>query len=96
MHWSIHILFMVWGNTYNSRIKKNMNIQKKIVCLMTFNSYFNELGILNISHINNYLTLFMFRYHNLNNLSEVFFNYFVKNSQIHQHNMRNTQKLHKC
>ena len=56
-----------------------MNLQKKIVRLMTFNSYlehtkpiFKELGILNIFKINDFLTsLFMFRYHNLNNLPEV-------------------------
>jgi hypothetical protein len=36
----------------------------------------------------------MFRYHNLNNLPEVFSNYIVTNSQIHQHNTRNAQKLH--
>jgi hypothetical protein len=95
---------LVWGNTYNSRIQKIMNIQKKIVRLMIFNSYlehtkpiFKELGILNIFKINDFLTsLFMFRYHNLNNLPEVFSNYFVTNSQIHQHNTRNSQKLHKC
>ena len=38
----------------------------------------------------------MFRYHNLNNLPEIFSNYFVTYSQIHQHNTRNAQKLHKC
>ena len=38
----------------------------------------------------------MFRYHNLNNLPEVFSNYFVTDIQIHQHNTRNAQKLHKC
>ena len=32
-------LNLVLGNTYNSRIQKIMNIQKKIVRLMTFNSY---------------------------------------------------------
>ena len=58
---------------------------------MTFNSYlehsepiFRDLEILNISKINNYLTsLFMYRYHYLNNLPETFTNYFVKNNQIH-------------
>ena len=43
----------IWGNTYKIRIQKIMNIQKKIVRLMTFKSYmehtemfFKELGIL--------------------------------------------------
>ena len=30
---------IIWGNTYKNRLKKIMNIQKKIVRLMTFNSY---------------------------------------------------------
>ena len=60
-----------------------MNIQKKIVRLMTFKSYmehtesiFKELNILDIFKINNYLTaMFMFRYHHLKNLSEEFDNF---------------------
>ena len=62
---------LIWGNTYKKRIQKLMNIQKKIVRLMTFKSYlehtepiFCDLKILNIYKINDYLTsLFMFRYH---------------------------------
>ena len=62
-----------------------MNMQKKIVGLMTCKSYvehtemiFKELGILDIFKINGYLTaVFMFRYHRLKNLPEEFSNYFV-------------------
>ena len=85
MHWSIHILSsnLIWGNTYKTRIQKIMNIQKKNVGLVTFKSYlehtepiFKELGILDIFKINDYLTaMFMFRYHHLKNLPEVFENY---------------------
>jgi hypothetical protein len=71
---------------------------------MTFKSYlehtqpiFKELGILDIFKINEYLTaMFMFRYHHLKNLSEVFENYFVTNNQIHQCNTRNASKLYNC
>ena len=95
---------LIWGNTYKTRIQKIMNIQKKIVRLITFKSYlehtepiFKELGILDIFKINDYLTaMFMFRYHHLKNLPEVFENYFVTNNQIHQYNMRNVSKLYKC
>ncbi len=95
---------LTWGNTYKSRIQKIMNIQKKIVRLMTFKSYvehsepiFKDLNILDIFKINDYLTaLFMFRYHHLNNLPDFFKNYFVTNNQIHEHNTRNASKLHKC
>jgi hypothetical protein len=53
-----------------------MNIQKKIVRLMTFKSYlehsepiFKDLNILDIFKINDYLTaLFMFRYHQIKEL----------------------------
>ena len=60
---------------------------------MTFNSYLEHTKPI----FKDFLTsLFMFRCHNLNNLPEVFSNYFVTNSQIHQHHTRNSQKLHKC
>ena len=71
---------------------------------MTFKSYLEhtepilkELGILKIFQINDSLTaMFMFRYYHLENLPEVFDNYFVTNNQIHQHNTRNASKLHKA
>ena len=70
---------------------------------MTFKSYtehseplFNKLNILSIKKINDFLTsLFMFRYHNLNNLPKYFTNYSVTNNKIHDHNTRNASKLHK-
>ena len=46
---------LIWGNTYKSHIRKLVNIQKKIVRLITFKSYsehtdpiFFELKILNM------------------------------------------------
>ena len=59
---------LIWGNTYKKRLHKLMNIQKKIIRLMTFKSYtehseplFNKLNILSIKKINDFLTsLFMF------------------------------------
>ena len=65
-----------------------MIIQKKIARLITFKSYlehtehiFCDLKILNIYKIDDYLTsLFMFRYHYIKNLPEVFTNYFVANN----------------
>ena len=57
---------------------------------------FKELKILDIYKIDDYLTsLFMFRYHHIKNLPEVFTNYFVINNQVHQHNTRNATQLHK-
>ncbi len=77
---------LIWGNTYKTRIQKIMNIQKKIVRMMTFKLYmehtepiFKELNILDIFKINDYLTaMFMFRYHHLKNLPEEFDNFFCE------------------
>ena len=30
---------LIWGNTYKSRVQKLLNVQKKIIRLMTFKSY---------------------------------------------------------
>ena len=83
---------LIWGNTYKTRVKKLLNVQKKIIRLVTFKSHlehtkpmFKELGILNIFQINDNLTaIFMFQYHHLQNLLEVFENYFVTNNEIHK------------
>ena len=95
---------MIWGNTYKTRIQKILNIQKKIVRLITFKSYlehtepiFKELRILDIFKINDYLTaLFKYRYYYLKNLPVAFENYFVTNNEIHNYNTRNATKPHKC
>jgi ribosomal protein S17E len=94
---------LIWGRAYKTRYNKIMNIQNKIVRLMPFKAYlenieaiFKELHILDIFEINNYLTaLFMFRYHHHKNLPEYFTNYFLTNNQIHQRNTRNASKLFK-
>jgi hypothetical protein len=70
---------------------------------MTFKSYFdhsepifNELQILNLHKINDYLTsLLMFRYFHVQNLPELFTSYFFTNQEIHNHNTRNSSLLHK-
>ena len=46
--------------------------------------------------INDYLSaLFMFRHYYLKNLPEFFENYFIINNETHNHDTRNTSKLHK-
>ena len=68
----------IWANAYKSSIEKVKKIQKKIVRLMTFffehtEPFFQELQILNIYKVNNYLTnKFMIRYFHLQNLPEIF------------------------
>jgi hypothetical protein len=75
------------------KIEKLFRIQKKIIRLMKFKSYtkhtkplFNDLKILNIFKINDYLTsLFMYRCNCTNYLPDIFNGYFIKNSNIHEH-----------
>jgi hypothetical protein len=56
---------------------------------------FDDLQILSFSKLNNYLiSLFMFRYHHLQNLPHLFMDFFIVNSQIHQYSTRNSSKLH--
>jgi hypothetical protein len=94
---------LICGNTYKSRIQKLVNIQKKIVRLMTFKSYFehsepifHHLKILSLYKINYFLTsMFMFRYFHLKNLPELFTNYFLTNKEFPNHNKRNPSLLHK-
>ena len=94
---------LIWGNAYKSHIRKLVNIQKKIVRLITFKSYsehtdpiFFELKILNMYKLNEYLTSsFMFRYFHLQNLPEFFTDYFMSNKDFHNYNTRNASLLHK-
>ena len=74
---------LTWGNTYPTRLQKLLNVQKKIIRLITFKSYlehteplFHKLKILNIFKINDYLScLFMYRIKYFQNLPEFFNNY---------------------
>ena len=96
-----------FGEIHTKNKFKNLlifiNIQKKIVRLITFSSHldhteniFQHLNILNLNKLNNYITsLFMFRYQHLKNLPEFFANYYASNSEVHRHNTRNSMKLHK-
>ena len=84
----------------NSEVTKHT---KKIVRLMSFksnfdhtNQIFQDLKILTLPKINDYLTLlFMYRYHKAEHLSIIFNNLFVNNSDIHHYKTRNASNLHK-
>ena len=62
-------------------LKCDNSITIRFIYYKLFTLYiFKELGILDIFKINDYLTaMFMFRYHHLKNLPEVFENYFLTN-----------------
>ena len=93
---------LVWGNTYPTRLQKLLNVQKKIVRLISFKSYmehskplFLDLKILNIYQINDYLcSLFMYRRYYCQNLPDFYNNYFKQNNDVHNYNTRNSTKLH--
>ena len=78
-----------------------MNIQKKIVRLMTYNSYlehikpiFEDLNILHTFKINDFLTAtFMFGHNQLKILPAEFDRFFVASNQIHQHNTKRVKTL---
>ena len=90
---------LVWGNTW---LQKLLNVQKKIVRLISFKSYmehskplFLDLKILNIYQINDYLcSLFMYRRYYCQNLPDFYNDYFKKNNDVHNYNTRNSTKLH--
>ena len=95
---------LIWGNAYKSHIEKIVNIQKKIVRLMTFKSYldhtepiFTDFKILNLHKLSDYYTCqLMFEYFNFQNLPEIFTDYFLTSKDMHNYNTRNinvTQKL---
>ena len=92
---------LIWENTYQTKLQKILNVQKKIVRLISFKSYlehsnllFHNLKILNIFKINDYLcSLFMYRYKYSNNFPEFFNDYFTQNNEIHHYNTRNANKL---
>ena len=80
-----------------------MNVQKKLIRLIVFKPYtehtkpiFRQLEIPNIEQINYFLTtIFKFRHHQLENLPEIFKNYFKTSKEIHRYNTRNSSKLYK-
>jgi hypothetical protein len=95
---------LVWGNTYPTRLQKLLNVQKKIVRLISFKSYmehskplFLDLKILNIYQINDYLcSLFIYRrnYMYCQNSPDFYNDYFKQNNDVHNYNTRNSNKLH--
>ena len=60
-----------------------------------FEPLFHKLPILNLYKVNDYLRLFMFQYFHLQNLPEIFNNYFSTNKKIHNHKTRSCSLLHK-
>ena len=90
---------IVWGNTYQTNIKKVIILQKKAIRIITFspfsehtNPLFKQLNLLKFTDIVNLHTaLFMYQYHS-KKLPKVFDNFFHPTSKTHQHNTRHAAK----
>ena len=93
---------LVLLNTYPTRLQKLLNVQKKIVRLISFKSFmehskplFLDMKILNIYQINDYLcSLFMYRRNYCQNLPDFYNDYFKQNNDVHNYNTRSSTKLH--
>ena len=87
-----YITYSVWGCTYNSTLKRLFILQKKSLRIMfnmqqreSLENVFHNENILKFTDINIYLTSkFMFRYYQ-GDVPDVFQNFFVLNSDVHEH-----------
>lgn len=98
----LHYGNIVWANNYPTRLAKVFQLQKKVLRIITFSTYtapslplFMKLNLLNIHQIND-LLIGTFSYSLHKKALPPYFNDFcTNNSQIHDHNTRNSKKLHK-
>ena len=88
---------VIWANTYSTRLKSIFMLQKKIVSIISFSNYtedlrplFKSLNILDIYELNIDLTgTFMCWYYHSHLPA-----YFTKNESIHFYNTRSATKIH--
>ena len=91
----------VWGTNYPSCLERIYLIQKKLVRIMTcspFRAHTEPLyfanKVLNIYDINDYI-IGTFMYECLHgNIPDIFRNYFQRNADVHDHNLRNVNDLY--
>ena len=91
----------IWGATYVFNLRKLINLQKRVVRLISNAKYrdsadplYKSLGILKLVDINKYLIArFMFRYCN-NKVPDLFNSYFEYNSDYHNYNTRSAEHFH--
>jgi hypothetical protein len=92
---------IVWGNTYNSRLKPLMTLQNKAIKAISFANYrdhvtplYLDLRFLKLTHINTLQTaIFMFKL--ISDQLPVSFNhYFNLNNSVHSHFTRQTDHFH--
>ena len=91
----------VWGNTYQSYLQPLIKLQKRAVRIIANAEFrantapiFKNLKILNLAKLHTYFVqLFVYNYnHDL--LPEIFKDFYVQNSTIHDHFTRQANALH--
>lgn len=91
----------VWGTASQMVIQSLIKLQKRIIRVITMaphrahtDNLFHSTKILQLPKIYVYcVMLFMYRFHK-NKLPQIFDNFFVLNKTIHEHNTRQSTKLH--
>ena len=91
----------VWGNNYPTTLAKLKLIQKRLIRIITCSPYRAHTepllyahNLVNVTDINVYI-VGIFMYHCLlGDLPDIFDNFFVRNRDVHQYNVRNADDLH--
>ena len=91
----------VWGNTYKTNLSKLQILQNQVLRIITgskprchVDPLYKNLGILNLSEINVYLTgMFMYKIHN-QDVPHVFDDFFMYNYEVHDHDTRSANYFH--
>ena len=91
----------VWGTNYPSCLERIYLIQKKLIRIITCSPFRAHTGplyfankILNVYDINDYI-IGSFMYECLyGTIPEIFRNYFQRNADVHDHNLRNVNDLY--
>ena len=86
---------IIWGNTYTSRLKSLLILQKKAIRIITHSNYrahtaplFKALHILNITNINLFQTAHFMHKFFTKSLPPIFNPYFTSNNSIHKYYTR--------
>ena len=91
----------VWGNTYKTNLSKLQILQNQVLRIITgskprclVDPLYKNLGILNLSEINVYLTgMFMYKIYN-QDVPHVFDDFFMYNYEVHDHDTRSSNYFH--
>ena len=92
---------IAWGGTYKSNLQRIVILQKRALRIVNNSTHdantgpiFKKLKLLKLHDIHSFqLGFFMFSFKN-GTLPSKFNNFFLMNSQIHNHNTRNAQSFH--